>query len=289
MNGKTVALIGLAAGICLPGRLGLAEPGGEDGAAGESAPPAEARDAGEPEFWFPVGEELIYDIYWGRVHVGHSRVWTEWVEQDGRRLLAIRMRTRSNRVLSTIYPVDDFIESLVDPETFLPVRFTKQLSEGRHRADEVTDFDHAAGTAHWRSRLRNRENTFEIQENTRDIPTLMYSLRGEEFLPHQTRQFEVMADEKLYELQTISFDVEPVRLSRYGVIPSLKIEPVASFGGVFVRKGRMWLWLSQDPRAVLTRISVEVPVARVHLYLREIRGPGAADWPPGAGGGAERR
>ena len=52
------------------------------------------------------------------VSVGTCRITTQWVEEDGRTLLAIRYRTRSNKVIAVIYPVDDKIESIVDPETF---------------------------------------------------------------------------------------------------------------------------------------------------------------------------
>lgn len=228
--------------------------------------------------WFPVGEEMLYDIYWGKLHVGESRVWVEWEEEDGRKLLAIRMRTRSNRVLSTLYPVDDYVESLVDPEPFLPVRFTKQISEGRYRAHEITEFDYAAGLAHWRSVRNGKTQSFPISEDIRDIPTLMYFLRRENFSPGDRREFDVMADEKVYRLTAKALKVEAVRLRNYGRVPSIKIEPIASFGGIFVRKGRMWLWVSTRGRRLATRISVEVPVARVHLYLREVRGPGASEW-----------
>ncbi|MDZ4199371.1 MAG: DUF3108 domain-containing protein, partial [Kiritimatiellia bacterium] len=99
------------------------------------------------------------------------------------------------------------------------------------------------------------------------------------FEPNETRKFEVMADEKTYELEAVAAGIEKIKLSRYGRIPSLKIEPIASFGGVFVRKGRIWMWVSRESRRLCTKISAEVPVARIHLYLREVRGPGADQWP----------
>ena len=58
-----------------------------------------------------MGETLDYRIYWGVIPVGSSRVTTEWIEEDGRTLIAIRFRTKSNDVLSKIYPVDDFAGS----------------------------------------------------------------------------------------------------------------------------------------------------------------------------------
>ena len=104
-----------------------------------------------PELWFPVGEKLIFGIRWGLVPVGQAVAWTEWVEENGRWLIAIRLRTKTNKVLSAMYPVDDFVESIVDPVTFLPLRFVKKINEGGTHVDQLTQFDHAARKAVWES------------------------------------------------------------------------------------------------------------------------------------------
>ncbi len=89
--------------------------------------------------------------------------------ENGRRLLAIRARIQTVSVLDKIFPVDDFLESVVDPQTFLPLRFTRRLSEGPLPLHEVTTFDHAALQAHWKHLLRKGfEQDFAIEADTRD-------------------------------------------------------------------------------------------------------------------------
>jgi hypothetical protein len=239
------------------------------------AVPVAGTNAPAPELWFPIGEELVYDIYWGMIHVGQTRATTEWMEEDGRRLLLVRLRTRTNRVLSVLYPVDDYIESQIDPDGFIPVRFILKLSEGRHRKDEETLFDHANGEAHWKDHLSGKTAIFPIEKDTRDIPALMYYLRQRQLEPGASYDFQVMADEKVYSMSLDALEVEDVPLLKYGPVPSLRLEPKAKFSGVFVNKGRLWIWVSRDERRVATKISAEVPVARVHLYLREVLGPGS--------------
>lgn len=247
-----------------------------------SCPPARAQtDASWASEWgFPVGEGMEYAIYWGFIHVGTAVMTNFWVEEDGRRLLTIRLRTKSNKVLSMLYPVDDHIESVIDPETFLPIRFHKQLSEGSYRADQLTLFDHAAGTALWKNNLKPDEptKTFEIKPDTRDIVCQTYYLRRVTFEAGKKYPYTVMADEKLYDLIVNAEHSETIDLDAYGKVPSLKIEPEAKFGGVFVRKGRMWMWVSETARKVCTKLAAEVPVANVRLLLRKVYGPGADDW-----------
>lgn len=234
--------------------------------------------AAAPELWFRVGEELIYTISWGVIPVGTSHVTTEWIEEDGERLLRIRFRNKSNAFLSTFYPVDDTLESVIDPETFLPRRFVKILNEGNYHCDEVTTFDFDEGVARWHSRRNDGRKEYPIKKDTRDLISFMYSMRRRALEPGETIEARVMADEKVYDLTVHALKKERVRLPNHGTVRSLKLLPEASFQGLFVRKGRMWMWVSDDDRRICTKLAVEVPVAKVKLHLTEVKGPGKDRW-----------
>lgn len=235
----------------------------------------------EVELPFPVGEVLEYEIFWGWISVGRSVASTRWEWQDGRWFLVISMRTRTSHVVERLYPVDDRVESWIDAESLRPVRFTTNLSAGRQRRNEETVFDWEAMTATY---TRTREDgrvevlTYEIQPHTRDLVSFMYFMRAEEFRPNETRKFEVVVNDKIYELEVNTGRVERVNLRHYGRVESLRIDPRASFEGVFIRRGEMSVWLSQDPRRILTRLELDTPFASVRLLLRNVRGPGEDDW-----------
>ena len=227
---------------------------------------------------FPVGEELVYKIYWGFIPVGKTRIVTRWVKEEGRTLLAIKYRTRSNRVIATVYPVDDVIESVIDPETFRPVRFTKNLKEGRHRYHEVTTFDYDRLVATWTSILKEKTLEYAIDEDTRDLVSFMYFMRSSTFVSGEKKTFRVMADEKIYDLLVDVKDVERVRLRHFGKVRCIKLEPKAKFQGLFVRKGKMRLWVSNDDRSICTKMKARVPVASINVVLSEVHGPGDDSW-----------
>jgi hypothetical protein len=246
-----------------------------DGPATNAPAPA----AGEvPELWFPVGEEQLLDLQWGIISVGTSRVWTEWIREYGEWLLVIRMRTKTTRVLDAIYPVDDYIESVVDPKTFLPRRFVKKINEGKSRYDELTVFEHARGIATWRSLRDGKAKVFPIEADTRDIPAMLYWFRKERFEPGDPRQFQVMADEKMYTVFPKPVARETLRTPQFGQVPCMRFEPEAQFNGLFVRKGRLWVWVAEDDRRLAVRLVAEVPVANVKAVLVGVRGPGNDRW-----------
>jgi len=227
---------------------------------------------------FAVGEEIFYNIYWGVIPVGQARITTAWIEENGRRLLAIRYRTRTNRVVAKLYPVNDRIEAIIEPTTFLPVRFEKDLKEGRHRIHEVTTFDYQKLKGHWTSLTKDKTKAFDIEPDTRDIVTFMYYMRSQEFRVGEQSHYRVMSDEKLFDLY---FDVkaaEPITLEGYGRVPSLRIAPRAEFEGLFVHKGAMTLWVSTDARKICTQMKAQVPVASIRVLLAAVQGPGDDAW-----------
>lgn len=231
--------------------------------------------------WTPAEETLLYRVYWGIFRVGNARTETEWVEHDGKRLLAIRMLVKSNAFVARLYPVDNYVESLVDPDTFLPVRYVQRLWEGRARRHEITEFDRVAGKARWRSLTKGREKEYDIEPDTRDIVSFMFYMRtrGTAALHSEKNlHFSVLVDDKVYDLTVTKTRYEKVRVRGFGTVRVLRLEPLARFGQVFVRRGRMWLWISDDERCLCTTMAAKVPLARVKAHLVGVRGGAPGDF-----------
>ena len=142
----------------------------------------------------------------------------------------------------------------------------------------MTTFDHAAGRAIWKKINKDKTEEYDIDPDTRDLISFMYSMRTTTFPVGEERKFRVMADEKLYDLQVKALKKEKVKLPGYGEVESVKLKPTAKFEGLFVRKGDMEVWVSTDDRRVMTMTSAKIPVASVHLVLDEVRGPGDDFW-----------
>jgi hypothetical protein len=239
-------------------------------------PPAHAATN---DLWFPVGETLEYRLYWGIIPVGKTRIWSEWIEEDGNRYVALRMTAKTGKIVSTVYPVNDFVESIVAPDTFLPVRYTQRLKEGRKkRRNEIWYFDHAHETVEHHDFRKSETNTYEIAEDTRDILTFIYHMRHNGVDIGKSEVFKVIADDKVYDLVLGDVRRETIRLGRFGRVRTLHLEPLAKFGGIFNRKGRIWVWFSDDDRRVCVQMMGKVPIANFRAVLTKVRGPGNDRW-----------
>ena len=249
------------------------------GAAGaEVSPPGLPWDDPAPELWFPVGEEIDYEVYWGIFMVGEATAKAEWIQREGRRLLSLSMQAESNGIVEKLYPVKERMQTILDPTTFLPLSFEKDSHEGRHHHHELTTFDHAAGKGHWRSLLKDKRKDFDIEADTRDLMGLMYWIRKEPIAAGETRNYWMMTDEKMYELIVAAGKKEELKLDGYGKVTCIKMEPKGKFNGMFVRKGRMFLWISDDARYTICRATASVPVASIKIVLKRVRGPGDDFW-----------
>lgn len=217
---------------------------------------------------FPIGETLNYRISWGRIPVGAAEITTSWTtDNKGNRLIAIRSRARSNRAIRRLYPVDSQLESLICPETLLPVRFTKNQREGRRRSHEVTELNYEGNTAIIHDLLKERSREIPLEEKTLDLLSFMYFVRGETFTPGTTTEHRVLTDDKVYDLQINTVNREKVRTACGKRWDAFLLVPEAAFEGLFVRSGRMELWVSDENPIRILRADVQVPVAKVRLIL----------------------
>jgi hypothetical protein len=225
-----------------------------------------------------VGEKLVYRMYWGFIPVGQAELSTAWVVENGRKLLALRATARTTSFVALIYPVEDFVESTVDPATFLPVRYIQRLKEGRHVRDDYVTFDYASGKARWESKKDGKSGEVAVDWDTRDVVSLVYYMRSKGFAPDQQARFRVLVDNKLYELVVTGLGQEEVEVKGVGKVPCVKVEPKAKFGAIFVRKGKVEMWFSEDERHICVRMAGFLPKAKVKAILAGIEGPDAAAW-----------
>ena len=247
----------------------------------ETALPGLPWDDPAPELWFPVGEEIDYEVYWGIFMVGEATAKAEWIQRDGRRLLSLSMKAESNGIVEKLYPVRETLRTILEPVSFLPLSFEKDSHEGKRHYREITTFDHAAKKGHWKSLTKNKERTFDIEADTRDLMGLMYWIRKDPIREGETRNYWMMTDEKMYELIVEAGKKEELKLENYGKVPVIKMEPKGKFNGMFVRKGRMFLWISDDARYTICRATASVPVASIKIVLKKVRGPGDDFWTQG--------
>lgn len=223
----------------------------------------------EPRREFPAGEKLVYDVSWMGIPVGVGEV--EVVEkrlQDGRTVYHVKARAKTNEVLSTLYPVDDQVESVFDASDFRSLYFRKKLSEGRYRADEESHFGIAPGRARYKSRLNGTEKEFAARDGAHDIVSAFYAFRTRMARPGESLHLPVSSEEKDWDVEVRVLATEKKEM-KGRVVDTILIEPKSRLKGVLYRRGRVWIHLTADARRVPVLIQLKTPFGPVVGVLRD--------------------
>ncbi|MCX7703277.1 MAG: DUF3108 domain-containing protein [Planctomycetota bacterium] len=99
-----------------------------------------------PKDWskeiFVLGENLTYSITWKGIYAGKATISidSELATFKKRPCYVFRSSTRSSDMLSTFYEVNSTATTLIDKETLSPLKFTKNIREGNHRAYQLIYF-----------------------------------------------------------------------------------------------------------------------------------------------------
>lgn len=220
----------------------------------------ETFDIPPPRSRLVVGERLSFRGRWFGIPVGHGWIEVrEIVEVDGRRAYAVEAQGHSNDVLSAFYPIHDVIRSAIEVNTLRPLRFEKQQQEGHYRAEEIVTFDYPRLMATYRSLLNQSVKEVPIPPDVQDLLSAFYWLRTHPIDLSEPFQLPVYSDEKVYRVIIKPIMTLKLELRRRGTFSCMLLEPVAEFKGVFVRRGRVWLYLSADERRLPLYVKIATP------------------------------
>ena len=230
---------------------------------------------------FIPGEVLRYKVSWMGIPLAWSESTTDTIEENGRQLIRFRIVSKNYKAYSYIYKVDNVTEVIIDPETALPLRLDVILNEGTIHHSHVTTFFHAKKLAIFHDRISNVVKDVEIESRSQDIYSFLYSARSHDIESLAAREHTLFVDGKLYKLRLKIRKEGDVKLPGYGRVRCVEIEPIAEFDGLFLRKGKLFFWISKQKHRIITYIEAKVAVGRVKMKLQEASGTGERFWDKG--------
>lgn len=225
------------------------------------------------DYRYPIGERATYTIKWGLLSCGTSTIGCDEVNIGDRRLIRIRVRAKSNWLVSSIYPVDDTVDCFIDPQTRLSVRLEKSTSEGDFICKDVLVFDRKRHSAQWDSQSLNISTNYPIAPGTCDAVSFLYVLRQCEFGKNQSRNFPLAVDTALHGLTITAGETKNKRVGKTGKTLCRKFTATPKRDDLFVRKIPKEIWITEDDRRILAKMVVKVPVGNVRIELAEYRPP----------------
>jgi len=223
---------------------------------------------------FAPGETLTYDVDWAIFAAGQVVATLEDPGKNGHAPSKIAASARSQGFVSLLFKVHDDFDSYFDPQTFCSQWISKKVIENsRHREFNIT-FNHARGVAIQEERdLNNPKAPPKHTENkipgcVEDIVTAFYFLRHQNFHVGQDIHMALNDGGETHEV-TIEVQAREQLQTPVGNRFAYRLEP-RIFGTLYKKKGRLLVWMSDDPQHLPLRIRMSISVGSFTGNLKSV-------------------
>ncbi len=230
---------------------------------------ANGQPAGRNPVYLP-GESLRYQIYYGPVTGGEVTMTLEPVVFEGQEVLHAVALGYTTGLADRVFRIYDVYESYMDPETGLPVKSIRNISEGNYRFYNEVLYDRDSNTVNTLMSGRN-----EVPEGILDMVSAIYRLRdtlhNASFRPGDVIEMTTWFSDRIYPVYIRYDGPERVR-TRMGTFHALKVYPASDPGRVFRGKDDITVWFSNDGNFVPLRIRLNMLVGAVRMDLTGAEG-----------------
>jgi len=219
--------------------------------------PAPPKPAAAPAF--SADEQMEFKVEWAGIPVGKARIW---VGQPAGQLVPVFLQAQTAGLVGFV-TVRQMLSSNLDALTGLPRSFMLDaLEPGDYRHSDHVRYDREAGTASVRQKGKfDKTFDLEVPPGTLDFVALVFRLRALPLEPGATHQFPVLSGRKVTLVTTEVLGRERVE-TRAGAFDAVKVKVPTGFDGKFQEKSPTFLWLSDDARRLVVRISTDFAVGR---------------------------
>ncbi len=228
---------------------------------------------------FRIGEELTFKIRYGFIRAGTAKMMVqEHADSLGRNLFKFQSTARSASAFNWIYKVRDVVNSFVNIDSFYSVRFEKKLREGGYEADLFTDYypqDSLAMVDFIRyddGKVKKRKSySIKVPPFVQDILSSFYYVRLKDLKVGESLYLSNHEKKKVYNLEIIVHRKEKIEVSA-GTFKCIVIEPVVRGEGLFKKKGRLHVWLTDDDKKIPVQMKSELFIGSITSELIKIEG-----------------
>ena len=209
-----------------------------------------------------VGEQLTYEISWLNITAGTAVMTVSDAGMDGDRPLAKLITTAQSRpAITTFFPVDNRVESIVDLATLFPEHLLFKRREGKKKEDIEYTFHQKEGTV--TVVKGGATETLDMPPGTQDVISCLYFARSELSLqPGSSLAMNVYHDKKNRKVEVRVEEIETIS-GPWGGLETARVLVVMPFQGLFLNQGNIRVWLTNDDRRIPVRMKAKVIIGSI--------------------------
>ncbi len=216
-------------------------------------------------------ETMEYSVSYLGITMGKVRLFVGKVDPT---VAPVFLQAQTSSIMSFI-TIKQQLATYLDVVTGLPRSASLDAVEGSYRHTDTVKFDRTTNKATVREKGKY-DNTYvvDVPPETVDFVALVFKLRSLPLEPGMHHEFPVLSGRKLKTVVAEVVSRETVS-TKIGEFPALKVRVPTGFTGKFSEKNPTYVWLSDDPRRVVVRITSDFAIGHATAGLVSYA-PGAA-------------
>ncbi|MEK6680672.1 MAG: DUF3108 domain-containing protein [Nitrospirota bacterium] len=233
---------------------------------------AENSFADTKSFSFAVGEKFTFDITWMGISAATATLEVfQKTKYKGNDIYHIVSTVRSSKFISTFYPVDDKVETFIDVKGVYSYLLKVRQREGRYKSDKEIEFDQINNKAYYR-KVGSKEEVFDVPPKIQDALSCYYYFRTLDNIEVGKSVFiDTFENKKTWQLEVLVLGKEKIR-TPVGEFDTIKLKPLLKFKGVFINKGDVYLWVTDDYRRIPVQMKSKVIIGYFTATLISMEG-----------------
>lgn len=215
-----------------------------------------------------VGFTVGYSVGGVFVPAGTGSFTTAMEKLNGRSVYHITGVGKTLSSYEWAYKANDSYETFLDVETFVPLKFVRNINEGGYKKYQNVSFNHAANTA------ISNEGVFKVPPCVHDVVSAVFFARNIDYnrlKPGDKVPFNVFLDNEIFGMYVRYMGKETIT-TKYGKFKAIKIKPLTIKGTIFEGGEKMNVWVTDDANKVPIRIESPIIVGKVKLEMTSFQG-----------------
>ena len=220
---------------------------------------------------FNPGEKLTYNISWSNVFSAGTAVMEVKKEKaaDGGDVLRFTSKANSTGMVDKVYKVLDVVHSVVDYRTLQSISYDLSSVHGKKKKLRTLLFDHDKETVTYA--VDGVKATLEIPENTQDALSSLYYIRTKpDFIEGKTIVVNIHDSGKNWAVEIQVLGRERIKTPA-GEFNTIKVRTYPKYEGVFMHKGEIFMWFTDDKRKIPVLMKSTITIGSVMATLTDMK------------------
>lgn len=217
-----------------------------------------------------AGEKIYLDIYYMGMTVGKIMVENKGKEMmNGKEVWHFHSRFKSAPFYSSIYELDDTVDTYVDTNQFLSMKYTLIQRESKQNIDDLQLFDRDQMKLFWfykrensKKKIRNKEGDTFIPYFSIDPFSVLYLFQGLPLGDNDVYEIPVVNKDKIMILKAKVEGRETLK-TEVGRRKAIKLHATTQYSGETLKSGDMTFWFSDDEKHTLLRAKAKIKLGSV--------------------------